>query len=116
MIESKNIFTEIKLRFPFFLISGEMENLPVVAFSFLCKYLEDEIKNDNHKVVNDFVHFVNELTETEDETLTACLDEIFLGLYTSSEVNYGDFKKKLNEIAQKEFEKTISLWDGQYKN
>lgn len=104
------VLQEINSKFPDFVIDEDMAGLPTVIFSFLSLYLEDHIVQKDEKIVNKFVVFLNEISNSEDSSVGACVDEIILGLYNNSKIDYRVFMSKLSNETIRRFQVTIDLW------
>ena len=70
------------------------------------------ILNKKQDLIDRFVEFVNKLSEEKESLVGACLDEIFLGLYDSTEIDYREFQNRLSAHASDRFQITIDLWQG----
>ena len=110
MDKFKGVVKEIKLKFPDFVIDEDIEDLPTVIFGFLCDYLMSSLIKDDKEIIRKFIDFIDSLSDDSDFIISACLDEIFLGLYTTKEVDYKKFKENLSLRAQNMFQETIDLW------
>ena len=108
-----NIEAKVKLLFPEFEITEEMKGLPTVIFSFLTSYLIQSIHNKKQDLIDRFAGFVDKLSVEKEPLIVACLNEIFIGLYDSTEADYREFQNKLSEHASDSFQKTIELWKSQ---
>jgi len=104
------VLQEIKSRFPDFIIDEDMDGLPTVIFSFLTGYLIDHIVQKDEETMNKFVDFLNKISNSEDPNVMACVDEIILGLYNSSMIDYRVFMSKLSNETIRRFQETIDLW------
>ncbi len=104
------LLQEINSKFPDFIIDEDMDGLPTVIFSFLTGYLIDHIDQKDEKIINKFVVFLNEISNSEDSSVGACVDEIILGLYSDSKIDYRVFMSRLSNETIQRFQVTIDLW------
>ncbi len=116
MKDNFGIIKEVKNRFPDFVITAEMNDLPTVIFSFLTIDLIEAINNSNCIKLDVFVKLINDMEDytkdNNDNTVLACMSEFFLGIYDTTDVEYNFFINKLSKAAQNRFDLTIKLWNG----
>jgi len=111
MLNSKNILDELSHRFTDFEIYPEAEGLHTVVFSFFVSYLNSAFKKNDQLIIKKASGFINEMCDSKDHTVEACIDEIILGFYTDPEMPYEFLKETLSREAQIRFEQTTILWD-----
>lgn len=103
----------IKKEFPEFELTENMIGLPTVVFSFLAIYISDCIDNKKNEIIDRFVIFTNELCDISNNNsiVDSCLDEVVLGLFSTSEKNYNEFESKLSVKCKTRFKETVDLWN-----
>ncbi len=117
MIRFKDILNEVRIRFPEFVITKDIEDLPAVLFSFLAGYLINSLKEKNIKNIDSFVDFINGVVDSKrDSIVDACLDEIFIDFYSEAKDEYAEFVNMLSPKAREFFYLTINMWDSGNNN
>ena len=111
MIAIANLISIVEQKFPEFKITEEMRGLNTVIFAFLTVDLIEAIKIRNESFQLRFAELVNQMTDSNDDNIGACIDEVFLGISSLSEQELNFFIKNLSIKARSRFEYTLVLWN-----
>ncbi len=112
MKEKYEVIEKIRVTFPDFVITKEMEDLPTVIIDFFTDYLISAISKKEIKIISDIGRFINEIALSKDKITSICLDEFLLNLYDIEEQNLKKFMDNLSDHTILRYNKVSEVWSG----